>query len=67
MKNKGASQPAIPSSGTENSGVRQHQVQKQSQVASSGTSKRMVWLKEGEEQGKGWQEMMLEKQVGLCR
>ena len=42
-------------------------MQKQSQVAYSGTSKRMVWLKEGEEQGKGWQEMMLEKQVGLCR
>ena len=40
----------MPSSGTENSGVSEHQVQKQHQMACSESLGRLVWL---EEEGDG--------------
>ena len=52
MKKK---EPAtMPSSGTENSGVSEHQVQKQHQMACSESLGRPVWLEEeGEQRAKG--------------
>lgn len=43
----------MPSSGTENSGVSEHEVQKQRQMACSESSGRPSWLEESEQQGKG--------------
>lgn len=44
----------MPSSGTENSGVSEHQVQKQHQMACSESLGRPVWLEEeGEQRAKG--------------